>query len=149
MDAAGNIDITDRIKDMFIVGGFNAYPAEIENMILEHPAIAQVAVVGVPDERLGEVGMAFVVPATGADATPTSSSRGAARTWPTTRFRATWSSSSAAPQRDEQGAEVRACGARETARTELILHARNERDCDQDDQVRCAHGSRGIHGEFV
>ena len=46
---------------MFIVGGFNAYPAEIENLMLANPAIAQVAVVGVPDERLGEVGMAFVV----------------------------------------------------------------------------------------
>jgi acyl-CoA synthetase (AMP-forming)/AMP-acid ligase II len=50
---------------MFIVGGFNAYPAEIENLLLAHPQIAQVAVVGVPDERMGEVGMAFVVPATG------------------------------------------------------------------------------------
>ena len=46
---------------MFIVGGFNAYPAEIENALLEHPDIQQAAVVGVPDERLGEVGMAFVV----------------------------------------------------------------------------------------
>ncbi|HEY2562629.1 MAG TPA: hypothetical protein VGI44_02890 [Acidimicrobiales bacterium] len=46
---------------MFIVGGFNAYPAEIENSILRHPGVHQVAVVGVPDERLGEVGMAFVV----------------------------------------------------------------------------------------
>jgi HIP---CoA ligase len=46
---------------MFIVGGFNAYPAEIEGFILEHPAVAQVAVIGVPDERLGQVGKAFVV----------------------------------------------------------------------------------------
>ena len=53
--------ITDRKKDMFIVGGFNAYPAEIENTLLGHPKIAQAAVVGVPDERLGEVGMAFLV----------------------------------------------------------------------------------------
>ncbi|MBX6391371.1 MAG: AMP-binding protein [Frankia sp.] len=65
MDEAGNIAITDRKKDMFIVGGFNAYPAEIEGMLSEHPAIAQVAVVGVPDERLGEVGMAYVVPRAG------------------------------------------------------------------------------------
>jgi acyl-CoA synthetase (AMP-forming)/AMP-acid ligase II len=46
---------------MFIVGGFNAYPAEIENLMLRNEAIAQVAVVGVPDERMGEVGVAYVV----------------------------------------------------------------------------------------
>ena len=61
MDANGYLAITDRIKDMFIVGGFNAYPAEIENTLLTHPSIAQVAVVGQPDDRLGEVGHAFVV----------------------------------------------------------------------------------------
>jgi acyl-CoA synthetase (AMP-forming)/AMP-acid ligase II len=61
MDERGYIRITDRKKDMFIVGGFNAYPAEIEGMFLRHPAVAQVAVVGVPDQRMGEVGMAFVV----------------------------------------------------------------------------------------
>jgi acyl-CoA synthetase (AMP-forming)/AMP-acid ligase II len=61
-DEAGNLRITDRTKDMFIVGGFNAYPAEIENMIMRHPAVGQVAVVGIPDQRLGEVGKAFVVP---------------------------------------------------------------------------------------
>jgi len=66
MDDGGNIVITDRKKDMFIVGGFNAYPAEIESMLLGHDAIAQVAVVGIPDERMGEVGMAFVVPKVGA-----------------------------------------------------------------------------------
>ena len=55
---------------MFIVGGFNAYPAEIENIMMGHDDVASVAVVGVPDARLGEVGMAFVVPATGADVDP-------------------------------------------------------------------------------
>ena len=55
---------------MFIVGGFNAYPAEIENIMCGHPAVAQVAVVGVPDERLGEVGMAFVVATTGVTVDP-------------------------------------------------------------------------------
>jgi acyl-CoA synthetase (AMP-forming)/AMP-acid ligase II len=65
MDERGYIDITDRMKDMFIVGGFNAYPAEIERMMIEHPGIGQVSVVGVPDERLGEVGVAYVVPAPG------------------------------------------------------------------------------------
>jgi acyl-CoA synthetase (AMP-forming)/AMP-acid ligase II len=65
MDERGYIAITDRKKDMFIVGGFNAYPAEIENAMLAHPDIAQVAVVGAPDERMGEVGVAFVVATSG------------------------------------------------------------------------------------
>jgi acyl-CoA synthetase (AMP-forming)/AMP-acid ligase II len=70
MDDRGYLQITDRKKDLFIVGGFNAYPAEIENLLLAHPHIAQVAVVGVPDDRLGEVGAAFVVPATGTEPDP-------------------------------------------------------------------------------
>ncbi len=61
VDEAGYVRITDRKKDMFIVGGFNAYPAEIENALLSYPGVAQVAVIGVPDERMGEVGAAFVV----------------------------------------------------------------------------------------
>ena len=61
IDADGYLRIVGRIKDMFIVGGFNAYPAEIENLMLRHPRIAQVAVIGVPDDRLGEVAKAFVV----------------------------------------------------------------------------------------
>jgi len=68
-DERGNLRITDRTKDMFIVGGFNAYPAEIENLLMRHPAVGQVAVVGVPDHRLGEVGMAFVVLRPNADIT--------------------------------------------------------------------------------
>jgi len=70
VDAANNVTITDRIKDMFIVGGFNAYPAEIEGLMLDHPDLAQVAIVGVPDARMGEVGMAFVVPTAGHTADP-------------------------------------------------------------------------------
>jgi acyl-CoA synthetase (AMP-forming)/AMP-acid ligase II len=62
MDARGYLRITDRIKDMFITGGFNCYPAEIENLLLTHEGVAQAAVIGIPDERLGEVGMAYVVP---------------------------------------------------------------------------------------
>ncbi len=65
MDNGGNIDITDRVKDMFINGGFNAYPAEIENLMMNHSDVASVAVVGVPNERVGEVGYAFVIPVTG------------------------------------------------------------------------------------
>jgi acyl-CoA synthetase (AMP-forming)/AMP-acid ligase II len=72
MDERGYLRITDRIKDMFITGGFNCYPAEIENLMYRHGGIAQVAVVGIPDERLGEVGMAFVVPAPGHAPTPDS-----------------------------------------------------------------------------
>jgi len=62
MDDRGYLRITDRIKDMFIMGGFNCYPAEIENLMFAHGEIAQVAVIGIPDQRSGEVGMAFVVP---------------------------------------------------------------------------------------
>ncbi|MGP2441547.1 FadD3 family acyl-CoA ligase [Streptomyces sp. JW3] len=69
LDGAGNLVIVDRKKEMYIVGGFNAYPAEIEKLLLECEDIAQAAVIGVPDERLGEVGCAFVVPAP--DARPT------------------------------------------------------------------------------
>jgi HIP---CoA ligase len=68
LDPAGNLRVVGRTKDMFIVGGFNAYPAEIENVLITHPAIQQAAVIGVPDERLGEVGMAFVVPEPGSSA---------------------------------------------------------------------------------
>ena len=61
VDAAGNLRITDRLKDMYICGGFNVYPAEIEQVLARLPGVAEAAVIGVPDERLGEVGKAFVV----------------------------------------------------------------------------------------
>jgi acyl-CoA synthetase (AMP-forming)/AMP-acid ligase II len=61
VDERGYLRIVGRAKDMFIVGGFNAYPAEIENALLRHPDVRQAAVIGIPDARLGEVGMAFVV----------------------------------------------------------------------------------------
>ncbi|WP_328872084.1 FadD3 family acyl-CoA ligase [Streptomyces sp. NBC_00287] len=61
LDEAGNLRVTDRIKDMYIVGGFNAYPAEIEQLLALHPDVSDVAVIGVPDARLGEVGKAYVV----------------------------------------------------------------------------------------
>ena len=70
MDERGNLQITDRLKDMFIMGGFNCYPAEIEGLLFEHPQVAQVAVIGVPDERMGEVGMAFVVAEPGTQPSP-------------------------------------------------------------------------------
>ncbi len=67
LDDAGNLRITDRIKDMYISGGFNVYPAEIEQALARHAGVADVAVIGVPDERMGEVGRAFVVRRPGAD----------------------------------------------------------------------------------
>jgi acyl-CoA synthetase (AMP-forming)/AMP-acid ligase II len=69
LDHAGNLRITDRLKDMYITGGFNCYPAEIENNLLRHVDVAQCAVIGVADERLGEVGAAFIVAQEGRQAT--------------------------------------------------------------------------------
>ncbi|NDV12746.1 FadD3 family acyl-CoA ligase [Crenobacter caeni] len=65
LDENGYLAITDRLKDMFIVGGFNVYPAEVERMLAQHPQVAQAAVIGVPDARMGEVGKVYVVPRAG------------------------------------------------------------------------------------
>jgi acyl-CoA synthetase (AMP-forming)/AMP-acid ligase II len=70
LDEHGNLTITDRLKDLFIVGGFNVSPAEVEQVLARYPTVAEVAVVGVPDERLGEVPKAFVIPRRGADVVP-------------------------------------------------------------------------------
>ncbi|MEV0580243.1 FadD3 family acyl-CoA ligase [Streptomyces sp. NPDC050392] len=69
LDRDGNLTVVDRKKEMYIVGGFNAYPAEIEKLLLAYEPVAQAAVIGVPDERLGEVGCAYVVLRPGADTT--------------------------------------------------------------------------------
>jgi acyl-CoA synthetase (AMP-forming)/AMP-acid ligase II len=66
LDEQGNLTITDRLKDMYISGGFNVYPAEVEQALARLDGVADVAVVGVPDERMGEVGKAYVVRAAGA-----------------------------------------------------------------------------------
>ena len=66
VDTAGNLTITDRLKDMYISGGFNVYPAEVEQVLARLDGVAESAVIGVPDERLGEVGKAFVVLKSGA-----------------------------------------------------------------------------------
>jgi HIP---CoA ligase len=63
----GNLRITDRLKDMYTTGGFNVYPAEVEQVLAAHGTVAEVAVIGVPDYRLGEVGKALVVPRPGAE----------------------------------------------------------------------------------
>jgi acyl-CoA synthetase (AMP-forming)/AMP-acid ligase II len=65
LDEAGNLAITDRLKDMYISGGFNVYPAEVEQTLARLDGVADVAVVGVPDDRMGEVGKAYVVVSTG------------------------------------------------------------------------------------
>jgi len=65
-DAEGYLRITGRVTDMIIVGGFNTYPAEIENFYLRHPGILDISIVGVPDPIMGEVVMAFVIPKPGA-----------------------------------------------------------------------------------
>jgi acyl-CoA synthetase (AMP-forming)/AMP-acid ligase II len=66
VDGNGNLRITDRLKDMYICGGFNVYPAEIEQVLARLDGVTDSAVIGVPDERLGEVGKAFVVVRPGA-----------------------------------------------------------------------------------
>ena len=66
----GQIRIVDRTKDMYISGGENVYPAEVEEVLYHHPAVAEAAVVGVPDERWGETGAAWIVLAAGAAAEP-------------------------------------------------------------------------------
>ncbi len=69
VDAEGYLTIVDRLKDMYISGGENVYPAEVEQVIHTHPAIAEAAVIGVPDERWGEVGRAVVTLREGAELT--------------------------------------------------------------------------------
>ncbi|MEU4014714.1 AMP-binding protein [Microbacterium sp. NPDC028030] len=70
LDEHGCLKITDRLKDMFIVGGFNVYPAEVENALRKHPAVNESAVIGVDDERLGTVGRAYVLLLHNADPRP-------------------------------------------------------------------------------
>lgn len=69
LDEQGNLRITDRLKDMFITGGFNCYPAEIEKIMAGMDGVAMCAVIGVPEERMGEVAMAFIAPKAGAELT--------------------------------------------------------------------------------
>lgn len=67
LDEHGCLKITDRIKDLFIVGGFNVYPAEVENVLASHPDVMEAAVIGVDDERMGSVGKAFILARPGAE----------------------------------------------------------------------------------
>ncbi len=88
LDEAGNLTLVGRRTDMYIRGGYNVYPAEVEAVLADHPAVGKVAVVGIGDPVLGQVGVAFVVPADPA-APPSwmSSAGGSASAWPTTRPR--------------------------------------------------------------
>ena len=87
-DADGYLYLHDRIKDMIVSGGENIYPAEVENVLLSHPSVADAAVIGVPDERWGETVKAIVVLAPGCDARRgRRSSPTAGPTWPTTSAR--------------------------------------------------------------
>src|SRR3954468_14698112 len=67
VDEAGYLTVTDRLKDVFFVGGFNVYPAEVEQVLARLDGVVESAVIGVPDGRLGEVGKAFVVTKPGFD----------------------------------------------------------------------------------
>jgi long-chain acyl-CoA synthetase len=70
LDEDGYLYIHDRVKDMIVSGGENVYPAEVENALMAHPAVADVAVIGVPDRRWGETAKAIVVKTEGLDVTP-------------------------------------------------------------------------------
>ena len=71
MTEEGLVYIVDRTKDMIICGGFNVYPSDIESVLLQHPQVAECAVIGVPSEQWGETPVAYVVPRSGAQPTTT------------------------------------------------------------------------------
>jgi acyl-CoA synthetase (AMP-forming)/AMP-acid ligase II len=62
LDSRGVLSLVGRRTEMYIRGGYNVYPAEVEHILGEHPLVSSVAVCGVPDERLGEIGVAWIVP---------------------------------------------------------------------------------------
>jgi acyl-CoA synthetase (AMP-forming)/AMP-acid ligase II len=70
IDQDGYVYVLDRAKDMLISGGENVYSSEVEDALYRHPAVAEAAVIGIPDERLGETVMAIIVPAAGTQPTP-------------------------------------------------------------------------------
>jgi len=85
--------VVDREKHMIVTGGYNVYPREVEELLFEHPDVADAAVVGIPDERRGETVKAFIVPTPDAEATPRTSSSTASRTSRSTNTPARSSSS--------------------------------------------------------
>ena len=97
MDEDGYVNIVGRIKDMIIRGGENVYPREVEEFLYTYPAIADVQVIGVPDERYGEEVCAWVASARARSSTARSCATSAAARSPGTRSRATSASSTASP----------------------------------------------------
>ncbi len=101
----GNLVLAGRLKEMYIRGGYNVYPTEVEAVLTEHPAIARAAVIGAPDPVLGEIGVAFVVPtgprARGTRPHPTATTlrAGARNGSPTTRPPTAWCSSTTSRSR--------------------------------------------------
>ena len=82
LDAGGYLTITDRLKDMYICGGFNVYPAEVEQVLARLDGVAESVVIGVPDDRLGEVGKAYVLTRPGHAWTRRPCWRSAGSGWP-------------------------------------------------------------------
>ena len=98
LDADGYLFIHDRVKDMIVSGGENVYPAEVENVLMSHPGIADVAVIGVPHEKWGETAKAVVVAAAGTPTRPpTRSSSSAGPSWPGSSARRASTSSTPCP----------------------------------------------------
>ena len=107
-DEDGFFFIVDRKKDMIIVGGFNVYPRDIEEVLFQHPKVAEAVAVGLPDDYRGERVKAYVVLRPGEEANAEELILYCRETWPTTRRRARSSSLLAAQKRGGQGAEARA-----------------------------------------
>ncbi len=131
IDADGYLAIVDRKKDMILRGGFNVYPREIEELLLTHPAVGQCAVVGIPDERLGEDVKAFVVARPGQAATEdeiVAWCRERMAVYKAPRY--VEFTDGAADERDRQGAEARA------ARRPVVVSGRRG-------STPCGFGRRG------
>ena len=110
IDDDGYLAIVDRKKDMILRGGFNVYPREIEEVLMTHPAVSLCAVIGVPDERLGEEVKAFVVCKPGAAVDADEIIAWCKSGWPPTSTRGRRVPRRAADERDRQDAQARAAG---------------------------------------
>ena len=114
MDEDGYFFIVDRKKDMIIRGGYNVYPREIEEVLYEHPAVSEAAVIGVPDEAMGEeVGAGDRAAARPGAPARTTSARSSRSAWPPTSTRAGSGSSTSCPRRHGQDPQARDRGPRD------------------------------------